>query len=154
MPFVFPLNDAVVGEEVRLHRGPIVSRWRVAHTTDEEVQVEFVETFEGTPPAGFVPSPASTFVWRRSGFGVPDGFVVRRADPDRIDVGGRSFDCWRLMCHSRAGVRFYWISAEIPVHGVIRIAPDLDGDGAPDAAHQADLLWDSKQGEDPPGEDR
>ena len=146
-PFVPPLNDAVVGEEVRLHRGPLVSTYRVARTTDDEVQVEFFESYEGTPPAGWTAAPAKTYVWRRNGFGVPEDFVVRRADPDRIDVGGRSFDCWRLTCHSRAGLRFYWISDRVPVHGVLRIAPDLDGDGGPDVALQADLLWDSASGD-------
>jgi len=139
---VVPLNDAVVGEEVRLRRGRSIWTWRVSHSTDDAVQVEFVETTEGGGPAGVSPPPAQSHVWPRNGFGLPEGLVVRRIDRDRIEVAGRWWDCWRLQCHSRAGTRFYWITDEVPVHGVLRIAPDLDGDGQPDPGTQADLLPD------------
>lgn len=135
-----PLHDAVVGEELRLRTGPTLWSYRVAHTSDDEVEVEFVSSWVGgSPPPGWAPR-SERLVWSRNGFGLADGFVVRRIDPDRIEVAGRWWDCWRLQCHSRQGLRFYWISDEVPVHGVLRIAPDQNQDGVPDPGNEADLV--------------
>lgn len=135
-----PLQDAVAGETLVLRRGTTVWRWRVDSTTDETVAVEFVETDDRPTGAATPAPPTLRRVWSRNGFGLMEGLVVREIQSDRIDVAGRAWDCWRLRCHARSGVLFYWISDEVPVHGVLRIAPDLDQNGLPDPSGWAEYV--------------
>jgi hypothetical protein len=90
------------------------------------------------------PSAPETFVWNRNGFGMPDGGIARAFERDRIEIGGRRYDCWRVAVYSRIGQRFYWISEEIPVHGVLKVAGVVNG--AADEAHAVRLTaWGFKE---------
>jgi hypothetical protein len=118
-----PLHDAEAGEELRMVRGREEWLWRVVSTTDEDVSVDFFVRVDGQLDE----RRTEHLRWPRNGFGLPEGFTLREARPDRIDVGGRARDCWRLRAHSREGVRLYWISAELPVAGFLRIAVEDRG---------------------------
>ena len=128
-----PLHDAEPGEELRMRRGNEEWTWRVTSTTDTEVEADFTVRRDGEPVG-----PPKSQRWTRNGFGIPDEFVIREARRDRIEVGGRTWDCWMLRVHSRTGIRYYWISDALPAHGVLRIA--VEDRGRPVLATAADAV--------------
>ncbi len=115
-----PLHDAKAGEWLRLEVGADALEYRIVGADDLTVHVEIVQ-YRDDVPVG----PPFKEVWSRNNFGLPvdpaEG-VVRRYEPDHIVAAGRSWDCWRLHVHSRQGVRYYWVTDELPVHGVIKYA--------------------------------
>jgi hypothetical protein len=128
-----PLQDAEAGEELRLRRGNEDWIWRVASTTETEVLVDF-RIVRGGVPAG----PVKQTSWPRNGFGLPPGFVVSEIRRDRIEAAGRTWDCWWLRARSAEGGRSYWITDELPAHGVIRMA--VEEKGRPVPATAADVV--------------
>jgi hypothetical protein len=132
-----PLRDAEVGESLSL-RSPAgdVQVYRVVDSTDRDVTVE-VLTYQGDVPLA---APMKQ-KWSRNAFGVTDQIgVVRAIDPDRIEVQGRSWPCWRITIFGREDVRlFWWITDELPVHGLLKIARILK-DGQPDEETAATLV--------------
>lgn len=137
--FVPPLRDAEVGEELMLRRGATAWRWRIASADGQYVAVE-VQEYTNDLPVG----PLQSYRWNRNGFGLPDEFVVQEIARDRIEVAGASWDCWRLTVRSGQTTRWYWLTDVLPVHGVLRIAVDLAGKGAPDLASPADYVAPAK----------
>lgn len=131
--FVPPLVDAEPGEELRLRRGDEDWIWRVASTSEVEVLVEFRKVRGGEPT-----EPARSLSMHRNNLGLPEGFMVLEMRRDRIEAAGRSWDCWRVRARAGDSVRSYWISEELPVHGVIRIAVEERGREVP--ATQADVV--------------
>ena len=129
-----PLHDAEAGEELRLRRGAEDWVWRITSTTTAAIEVEFtVRRTDG------LPSPApSRLVWARNAFGVPPEFIVRMVRRDRISVGGRDWDCWAIRAHSESEIRYWWVTDELPCHGVLRMA--IDRDGSPDLSSAADCV--------------
>lgn len=121
-----PLHDAVAGEELRLRRGAGPGAedwiWRIASVSDTEVEVEF-RRMQGGAPLG----PPENMRWPRNQFGVKDDYVVHECRRDRIEAGGRTWDCWLVRAGSRTEALWYWITDELPVHGVIRMAKDDRG---------------------------
>ena len=128
-----PLHDAVVGEELRLRRGTEDWVWRVASATDNELGIDFFVYRDGAPTG-----PPEALRWPRNGFGMPPDFVIREISRDRVVVADRSWDCWRVRAFARDGARWYWITDELPVHGVIRMA--LDDRGRPVLQSAADVV--------------
>ncbi len=133
--FVPPLCDAKVGEELMLRRGATAWRWRIASADSQFVGVE-VQEYTNDVPAG----PLQAYRWSRNGYGLPDEFVVQEIARDRISVADVSWDCWRMTVRSEQATRWYWVTDALPVHGVLRIAVDLAGKGAPDLASPADYV--------------
>lgn len=133
--FVPPLSDAKVGEELMLRRGATAWRWRIASADSQFVGVE-VQEYTNDVPSG----PLQAYRWSRNGYGLPDEFVVQEIARDRISVAGASWDCWRMTVRSEQATRWYWVTDAVPVHGVLRIAVDLAGKGAPDLASPADYV--------------
>ena len=134
-----PLHDAQVGEELRMRRGAEEWLWRVVSATDDEVAVDFFITRGGIVDE----SGTEHLRWRRNSFGIPDGpegYVIREIRRDRIDVGGRSHDCWRIKAYARDAVRYYWITDALNVSGFLRIA--LDDRGRPLMQTAADAVLD------------
>jgi len=131
-----PLHDAQEGEELVM-RGAFGETWiwRVRSTTDETVEVEFVA--HPVDPADGVRT--KTLVWHRNGFGLDEAMVIRRIARDRIEVAGRSWDCWRVHGHSRQGQRFFWVTDELPVHGTLKMAV-ANEKGAPEEVSAAYYL--------------
>jgi hypothetical protein len=120
--FVPPLHDAQPGEELRLRRGNEEWVWHVASATHEEVEVDFRVMRDGVAVG-----PPEPMRWPRNGFGLPRGFVVREIRRDRIEVGGRSWECWLVRAQTENSGMWYWVSEEAPVHGVLRMAVDDRG---------------------------
>jgi hypothetical protein len=114
-----PLHDAKVGEWLRVEAGRDAQVFRVVDAGDYSVDVE-TTTYKEQAPVGV---PHKTRWWRNS-FGLPeDECVVRALDPDRIQVGDKWYECWRIYVTSRNGQeRYVWVSEEIPVHGVLKVA--------------------------------
>jgi hypothetical protein len=129
-----PLCDAQVGEWERLEAGALAEVYRVVEASEETVTIESVRYSEGTPVG-----PPEPRVFGRNGFGLPQGYVVQRIDPDRIDVGGTMRDCWRIAATSQTGARFWWISEAVPACGILKIAQSVRGQpDEPNAARLAD----------------
>ncbi len=121
-----PLWDAEVDEWVRLEPtdGSTSIVYRVVNAGDTWVDVETTSYVNGN----FVGSPQKVR-WKRNCFGLPeDECVIRAFDPDRIEVDGKSYDCWRILAGSATVQQMYWISDAIPVHGVLRVANVHKGD--------------------------
>lgn len=137
--FVPPLCDAQVGEELILRRGATAWRWRIASADAQYVGVE-VQEYTNDLPVG----PLQSYRWNRNGYGLPDEFVVQEIARDRVEVAGASWDCWRMTVRSGQTTRWYWVTDVLPVHGVLRIAVDLGGKGAPDLASPADYVAPAK----------
>jgi hypothetical protein len=131
--FVPPLFDAEPGEELRLRRGNEDWIWRIVSATDTELQVDYRIVRAGEP-AG----PVKPMTWPRNNLGLPEGFVVFDMRRDRIEAAGRTWECWLVRAKAEEGVRCYWITEELPVHGVIRIAREERG--RPVQATQADVV--------------
>jgi hypothetical protein len=113
-----PLWDAKVGEWLRVEEGPASLVYRVVNAGETWIDVETTPYRDGAPTG----SPQKTR-WTRNSFGLPDNeCVVRVFDPDRIEVKGKWYDCWRLLVSSATEQQMYWISDEIPVHGLLRVA--------------------------------
>jgi hypothetical protein len=114
-----PLCDAQVGEWLRLESGRDAQLLRVVDAGDYYVDVE-TTTYQDESPVG---NPQRQR-WSRNSFGLPpDECVVRTIDADRIHLGDRWYDCWRIYATTRAGQEtFFWISDEIPVHGMLKFA--------------------------------
>jgi hypothetical protein len=131
-----PLHDAEVGEWLRAESGRRAQVFRVVDASDFDVTVETVTYDDGRPT-----SEPVTAKWSRNGFGVPSGNppegVIRRFERDRIEVAGKLWDCWRISIHTRLGVVWYWISEDVPVHGVLKWA--LVQKGQADEANAARL---------------
>lgn len=127
-----PLQDAEVGEMLRLEAGATAEVYRVVGGDEYQVQVELVKYQDGAP----VTSP-SVLTWHRNSFSIPADAVIRAIDQDRIEVGGKTYDCWRLAVASRVRQLYFWISDEIPVHGVLKVAAVVKGQA--DEAHAAHL---------------
>jgi hypothetical protein len=135
LPFVPPLCDAEVGEEIVLRRGNTSWRWRIVSVDAALVAVEVQEYVDDAPRG-----PLQALRWNRNGFGLPDEFVVRSIARDRIEVAGQFWDCWRIAVAAGPALRWYWVTDALPVHGVLRIAVDIEGKGAPDLQNPADYL--------------
>jgi hypothetical protein len=133
-----PLHDAAAGEELRLRRGTEDYVWRVVSTTDEEVEVESTVFRDGV-----VSQPPVRIRFDRNGWGIPRDphHVIREIRRDHVEAGGRGWDCWMLRVHSRTSVRYYWITDELPVHGVVRIA--IDDRGKPVLPSAVDVVPDA-----------
>jgi hypothetical protein len=135
-----PLQGAKVDQWIRVQAGVDAEVYRVVNATDYEVQVE-VTRYKNDEP-----SPPVTQTWHRNSFGLPPNCVVRRIDPDSIEVGGVRYDCWRLSIFSHdpgVGERLYWVSEQIPVHGLLKAA--IVQKGGPDEIHAATLVdWGPK----------
>src|SRR5688500_4642344 len=110
-----PLHDAVAGEELWMRRGREDWLWRVVSATDDALEVHYFRYLEGAP----IGDP-TRLVWPRNGFGVGEGMVIRRFERDRIEVAGRTWECWRIHAHHRNGIRYYWVSDELEVNGVLK----------------------------------
>ena len=111
-----PLQDAEVGEWIRIQAGRDVQVHRVVDARELDVTIEYMQYHEDEP------GPPATIVLRRDSFGTPAEGVVRAIARDRVDVGGRSYDCWRLDVYLHIGQFAYWISEEVPVTGLIKYA--------------------------------
>ena len=141
-PLIPPLHDAQVGEWLRLAAGVDAEVYRVVRATDYAVDVEITRYHDEAPEG-----PPSVETWPRNGFSLPaDKSVIRAIEPDRIEVAGKWFDCWRVHVFSHvAGLteRVYWICDKIPVHGLLKIANVVKG--GPDEAHAVRLAdWSSR----------
>lgn len=123
-----PLNDAQVGEWLRLASGVDSEMYRVVRAGDFDVDVEIV-AYHNDQPVG---SPR-TVTWHRNSFSVPSDAVIRAIDPDHIEVGGKWYDCWRLSIYGRNVQRYYWITDQVPAHGLIKVANI--GKNGPDEAN-------------------
>lgn len=132
--FVPPLQDAQVGEWLRLASGSDSEQYRIVRAGDFDVDVEIVK-YLNDQPAG----PPQVVTWRRNSFSVPDDAVIRAIDPDHIEVGGKWYDCWRLSIYGKQVQRYYWVTDQVPAHGLIKVANI--GKSGPDeatAVHLAD----------------
>ncbi len=139
-----PLNDAVVGEELVLKRGPTEWRYTVTEAGDVNVVVDVMRYEEGEP----VGKSLERFRWHRNGFGVPDDAVVRKVERGRVDAGGQTWDCWILHVDTKDRGRFYyWITNEVAGHGIVKIAKDAD-EGVDDR-HALRWAGDSASGRHP-----
>jgi hypothetical protein len=78
-----------------------------------------------------------TVTWNRNSFSVPPDAVIRAIDPDHIEIGGKWYDCWRLSVYGRSLQRYYWITDQVPAHGVIKVANV--GKSGPDEANAVRL---------------
>jgi hypothetical protein len=114
-----PLCDAQAGEWLRIESGRNAQLFRVVDAGDYYVDVE-TTTYQDEAPIG---TPQRQR-WPRNSFGLPqDECVIRAIDADRIEVGDRWYDCWRIFVTSRSGQeKFLWISDEVPVHGLLKVA--------------------------------
>ncbi|MCE9636541.1 MAG: hypothetical protein K8T90_12625 [Planctomycetes bacterium] len=117
-----PLHDAVAGEELRLRRGNEDWIWRIASVSDTELEVEF-RRMQGGAPLG----QTDILRWPRNQFGIKDDYVVHECRRDRIEAAGRTWDCWLVRAGSKTEAIWYWVTDELPVHGVIRMAKDERG---------------------------
>lgn len=129
-----PLADAKPGEELVLRRGDAEFRWRVVRDAGQELEVEYQAYEKGAPSSG-----AERMVWHRSGFGLKPEWIIQSFVRERIEVAGRTFDCWRMHVRSMKESRWFWISDEAPAHGVVRLAVDR-GKGVPDDASAAEIV--------------
>lgn len=124
-----PLSDAVTGEQLVTRRGDEEWQYTVvsagnAESPSGDVVVEVVRYLSGAPQGRPV-----QFTWNRNGFGLQPGDVIRSLRPGRLDVGGRAWDCWIVMVQTAQRGEFaYWISPEVAVHGVLKIARAEGGD--------------------------
>jgi len=130
--FVPPLHDAQVGEWLRLSAGVDSEVYRVVRAGDFDVDVEIVK-YHNDQPAG----PPLVVTWHRNSFSVPPDAVIRSIDPDRLEIEGRWYDCWRLSIYGRQLQRYYWITDEVPAHGLIKVANM--GKSGPDEANAVHL---------------
>lgn len=137
--FVPPLRDAAVGEELMVRRGATAWKWRVASTDEQFVGVEVQEYVDDVPQG-----PLQAYRWHRNGFGLPEEFVVQEIARDHIQVGAGTYDCWRLTVRGAKALRWYWVTDQVPVHGLLRIAVDLNNKGTPDLAFPADYVVPAK----------
>jgi hypothetical protein len=129
-----PLCDAQVGEWLRLESGRDAQLLRVVDAGDYYVDVE-TTTYQNESPVG---SPQRQR-WSRNSFGLPpDECVIRTIDSDRIQVGDKSYACWRIYTTTRTGQEnYFWISDEVPVHGMLKYAGIRKG--VVDEAHAVKL---------------
>jgi len=129
-----PLCDAKVDEWLRIEAGRDAQVLRVVNAGDYYVEVE-TTTYQDQAPVG---TPVRAKWWRNS-FGLPEeDCVIRAIDADRIQVGDKWYDCWRIFVTSRTGQeKFYWISEAVPVHGLLKVAGIRKG--VADEAHAAKL---------------
>lgn len=111
-----PLNDAQVGEWVRIGVGKASEVVKVVDASDFQVKVQIIRYVDDEPQ-----SPVFE-VWPRNSFGVPADGVIRAIDRDWIDVTGKRYECWRLAVYGRQRQMVYWVSEEIPVHGILKVA--------------------------------
>lgn len=118
---------------IRLEAGANAEVYHVVGGDEFQVQVEVVQYQNGAP----VSSP-TVHTWHRNSFSMPADAVIRAIDQDRIEVGGKMYDCWRLSVASRVRQLYYWISDEIPVHGVLKVASSVKGEI--DEVHAARLV--------------
>ena len=116
--FAPPLNDAQVGEELVLRRGEQEWRYTVVEAGDTNVRVQAL-TYENGEPT----DRPKLIEWHRNGFGVPQDAVIRRIERGRVETGGRSWVCWILHVYTRDRGRYiYWISDQVAVHGILKMA--------------------------------
>jgi hypothetical protein len=133
--FVPPLQDAQVGEWLRLAAGVDSELYRVVRAGDFDVDVEVI-SYHNDQPTG----PPRIVTWHRNSFSVPPDAVIRSIDPDRIEEGGRWYQCWRLSIYGRDVQRYYWITDEVPAHGLIKVANmGKSGPDEANAVHLADF---------------
>ncbi len=121
-----PLHDAQPGEWLTLVRGSGDGEWltrmRVVAAGDTTVKIETLTYVGGQAQGAPVVSE-----FPRNGFGIPPGGVNREFLRERVEIDGEWMDTWRIRMHARNEVRYYWISEEIPVHGVLMIDRDRKG---------------------------
>jgi len=129
-----PLHDATVGEWLRIETDRDALMYRVVDAGDYWVDVETL-TYRDQAQVG---APLKQRWWRNS-FGLPeDECVIRAIDSDRIQIGDKWFDCWRLFVTSRSGQeKYFWISDQVAVHGLLKVASLRKG--IVDEAHAAKL---------------
>jgi hypothetical protein len=134
LALVPPLHDAQVGEMIRIQpdRGVDAEVYRVVETDDFSVTVERTRYHSDQPEAPV------RMTWHRNSFGMPQDTVIRSIDVDRIEVGGRWYDCFRLTVHSKVRTLAFWVSEEVPVHGVLKAAIVQKGEAA--EMHAAKLV--------------
>lgn len=107
--------------------------WRVTSATGHEVEVEFRRFRDGVALG-----PAENLVWSRNLWGLPPGYRVDELARDRLEVGGRAWDCWRMRAVSPNDLRWYWFTEELPVSGFLRVA--RDDRGKPELAFAATVI--------------
>jgi hypothetical protein len=112
-----PLANVKVGEWLRLESGADAILYRVVDTGDYDVKVEATTYHDQQPTAA-----PHVETWSRNLFGLPVESVIRSIDRDQIEVAGKRVDCWRFYVVAREGERFYWISDEFPVNGLLKFA--------------------------------
>lgn len=135
-----PLSDAQVGERLVTRRGNQEWHYTVVSTGDLEVVVEVVTYTDGAPTGS-----VERYRWHRNNYGLPDSAVIRKLEPGRIEIDGERWDCWIVhVATSGRGQFFYWISAEVGVNGVLKIARNEGG--APDETHAITWVSDTLSG--------
>ena len=136
-----PLSDAQVGEQLVTRRGDQEWHYTVVSAGDLEVVVELVTYMNGAPTGKI-----ERFRWHRNNYGLPDNAIIRRLEPGRIEVGGERWDCWivHVATNDGRGEYYYWISADVGVHGVLKIARSEGG--APDDAQAISWVSDTLSG--------
>jgi hypothetical protein len=112
-----PLASTKVGEWIRLESGHDAIVYKIVGVADYDVKVE-ATTYHNDQPTG----APHVETWSRNHFGLPVESVIRAIDRDRIEVAGQMRDCWRFYLVAREGERFYWISDEFPVNGLVKMA--------------------------------
>ena len=111
-----PLEDAKVGEWMLRKAGNLAERLDVVAATDYDV------TIKSTRYQNEQPSPPVIETFHRNSFGLPPDCVIRAIDPDRLEVGGKTYDCWRLDVYTKVRRIYFWVSNEIPVNGFLKEA--------------------------------
>lgn len=150
--YLNPLRDAVKGETL-VHVRPADKASVTYRVLGVEAGTVHLSVEYGAP--GSPPTTREVHV-ARSCFGplvilegdVPADYVdtsvkefqLVSAVPEdlRVESVGRTFHCWKFVGESRTfGAMTYWVSDEVPVHGVVRVTTskglqwDLHGFGTP-----------------------
>jgi len=134
--WVNPLADTTTGETLRLrYPDGVVDTYLVVEAVEDSVLLRITKTSTaGTSSSrelrvsrnfpgvfivldGDIPKDALDAGLRN--------FRVDRMVRERITVGSRSHDAWRIEGrHLRQGAVTIWVDPEMPVHGVLRMAAD------------------------------
>jgi hypothetical protein len=119
LSFQPPLHDADEGEVLVLAQGGVEYQYRVVKSSQQSVDVEVRKLGAGE---------SRTVQWDRNLFGLEEGSVLESLEGDEIGVGGVTYPCVRMIVLKDGKRRAYWISGQIAVHGVLRVAPIVDGE--------------------------
>lgn len=118
-----PLADAQPGESIVLGGGAMEYTYTVRSGDASRVQIDVVQSVEGQPLEG----PPRSEVWSRNLWGIPAEGVVRRIQFERVRLGDRFYDAWKLFVFSQQAPRAYWISPDFAVHGLVQVARVTQG---------------------------